>query len=303
MVQSLGSLHSSGFKLSHMIAEGVSANPKAELVLMEKHGLVTWGETSEAAYAQTIKIISEAEAYIEARVQEDKVFGGLKHQALPAEVRGGIAAQIMPAIRGAVSVRKNMILSFDDGDDVLQFVGCQNAHALSQVGAACPDQLVHTKVVPLFIDWTPSADDLDGLKARLKEGIAAYEASYTAYFERNMNDGDVMFDAAPRVILIPGVGMINTGKNWAMSRVSGALYHRAIAVMRGAAMLGEFVSLSENESYQVEYWPLELYKLSLAPRKWNSLARWLSSPAGRVALAAKRLDVLHLKGRMSSWRI
>ncbi len=36
-----------GFTLSKMIAEGVLANPHAELVLMEKHGLVTWGETQE----------------------------------------------------------------------------------------------------------------------------------------------------------------------------------------------------------------------------------------------------------------
>jgi len=35
--------------------------------------------------------------------------------------------------------------------------------------------------------------------------------------------------------------------------------------MRGATALGNFVSLSENESYNVEYWPLELYKLTLAP--------------------------------------
>src|SRR5690606_41181358 len=58
------------------------------------------------------------------------------------------------------------------------------------------------------------------------------------------------------VILIPGVGMFNTGKSWAMSKVSGALYHRAIAVMRGSTALGNFVSLSENESFHVEYWPL-----------------------------------------------
>ena len=50
-----------------------------------------------------------------------------------------------------------------------------------------------------------------------------------------------------------------------MARVSGALYHRAISVMRGATTLGTFVSLNENESYNVEYWPLELYKLSLLP--------------------------------------
>ncbi|QHT62395.1 bifunctional aldolase/short-chain dehydrogenase [Paenibacillus lycopersici] len=254
-----------GFTLSKMIAQGVLGNPKAELVLMEKHGLVTWGETSEEAYAQTIKIITEAETFIEARVNEAKLFGGAKHKALDADVRRSIAAQVMPTIRGAVSDEKKMILTFDDEADVLAFVGGADSPALSQVGAACPDHLVHTKVVPLFIDWTPNADDVEGLKAILKESVAAYKKQYEAYFERNKNEGDVMFEAAPRVILIPGVGMINTGKSWSNSKVSGALYHRAIAVMRGATALGSFVSLSENESFNVEYWPLELYKLSLAP--------------------------------------
>ncbi|WP_152397158.1 bifunctional aldolase/short-chain dehydrogenase [Paenibacillus guangzhouensis] len=254
-----------GFTLSKMIADGVMANPKAELVLMEKHGLVTWGETQEECYAQTIRIINEATDYIEARMNESQLFGGLKHQALPMEVRHQIAARVMPIIRGVVSDSQKMMLSFDDEADVLSFVGGNNSPQLSQVGAACPDHLVHTKVVPLFIDWTPDPEDLEGLEAKLIEGIDAYKTQYTAYFERNKSEGDRMFQAAPRVILIPGIGMINTGKSWALSQVSGALYHRAIAVMRGATSLGQFVSLSEKESYQVEYWPLELYKLSLAP--------------------------------------
>ncbi len=279
-----------GFTLSKMIAEGVLNNPKAELVLMEKHGLVTWGETSEACYAQTIKIISEAEAFIEARIDEAKTFGGAKYETLPAEVRQNIAAKVMPTIRGAVSDAKKMILSFDDADDVLQFVSGQDSAKLSQVGAACPDHLVHTKVVPLFIDWTPDANDIDGLIAKLKEGVAAYKQQYTAYFERNKNEGDVMFEAAPRVILIPGVGMINTGKSWAMSQVSGALYHRAIAVMRGATALGSFVSLSENESYNVEYWPLELYKLSLAPpeAEFSRQVAFITGGAGGIGSETAR---------------
>ncbi|WP_019004098.1 bifunctional rhamnulose-1-phosphate aldolase/short-chain dehydrogenase [Cohnella laeviribosi] len=279
-----------GFKLSKMIAEGVLANPKAELVLMEKHGLVTWGETSEEAYKQTIKIINEAEAYIEARVNKDKLFGGVKHAPLPADVRRKIAAEIMPTVRGAVSDEKKMILTFDDEEDVLAFVGGKDSPQLSQVGAACPDHLVHTKVVPLFVDWTPNADDVEGLKQILKESIAAYKEQYKAYFERNKNEGDVMFEAAPRVILIPGVGMINTGKSWAMSKVSGALYHRAIAVMRGATALGNFVSLSENESYNVEYWPLELYKLTLAPpeAEFSRQVAFITGGAGGIGSETAR---------------
>jgi rhamnulose-1-phosphate aldolase/alcohol dehydrogenase len=279
-----------GFTLSKMIAAGVRANPRAELVLMEKHGLVTWGETSEACYAQTIKIINEAEAFIEARVNEERLFGGRKHAALPAEVRRSIASQVMPTIRGAVSDAKKMILSFDDQEDVLAFVSGVQSPELSQVGAACPDHLVHTKVVPLFIDWAPNPDDIDGLKAKLVAGVASYKEQYKAYFERNKNEGDVMFEAAPRVILIPGVGMINTGKSWALSQVSGALYHRAIAVMRGATSLGKFVSLSENESYNVEYWPLELYKLSLAPAEaeFSRKVAFITGGAGGIGSETAR---------------
>jgi len=279
-----------GFKLSKMIAEGVLANPKAELVLMEKHGLVTWGDTAEACYAQTIRIINEAERYIETRVDNAKLFGGQKHAPLPAETRRKIAAEVMPAVRGAVSGDKKMILSFDDADDVLAFVGGADSPALSQVGAACPDHLVHTKVVPLFVDWTPDASDVEGLKKKLVDGIAAYKEQYKAYFERNKNEGDVMFEAAPRVILIPGVGMINTGKSKAMANVSGALYHRAIAVMRGATALGRFVSLSENESYNVEYWPLELYKLTLAPpeAEFSRQVAFITGGAGGIGSEAAR---------------
>lgn len=256
-----------GFTLSKMIAEGVRNHPNAELVLMEKHGLVTWGNTSEETYAKTISVIQEAEDYIERLAQEKETFGGARYSSLSEEERRASAAAIMPLIRGAVSDEKKMILTYDDGEDVLTFVNGTNSKALSQVGAACPDHLVHTKVVPLFVEWEPKLENIDQLKLILSEEIQQYKQNYNAYFERNKQEGDQMFESAPRVILIPGIGMINTGKSHAHSRISGALYHRAIAVMRGATAIGDFVSLSENESYNVEYWPLELYKLSLAPKE------------------------------------
>ncbi|WP_328802564.1 bifunctional aldolase/short-chain dehydrogenase [Paenibacillus sp. LX16] len=279
-----------GFKLSKMIAQGVIDHPQAELVLMEKHGLVTWGDTSEAAYAKTIEIIQEAESYIKARQEEKQGFGGAKYKALTYEERRSIASQVMPSVRGAVSDEKKMILTFDDAEDVLEFVNGPDSAALSQVGAACPDHLVHTKMKPLYVDWTPDVEDVVGLKVKLAEGIAAYKEQYQAYFERNRLEGDVMFEAAPRVILIPGVGMINTGKSWNNAQVSGALYHRAIAVMRGATTLGEFVSLSENESYNVEYWPLELYKLSLAPAEaeFSRKIAFITGGAGGIGSATAR---------------
>lgn len=252
-----------GFTLSKMIAEGVKNNPNAELVLMEKHGLVVWGDTAKESYDRTISAINEAEAYIQSK--QDTPFGGEKVRSLTDAERKDLLSAVMPVIRGQVSQQEKALLTYDDGENILEFVNSHDAKELSQVGAACPDHLVHTKRVPLFISWEPDANDIDGLAVKLMEGIASYKEEYQAYFETNQSEGDIMFDPSPRVILIPGIGMVNTGKSLANAKVSGALYTRAISVMKGTTALGQFVSLNEEESFGIEYWPLELYKLSLAP--------------------------------------
>lgn len=279
-----------GFTLSKMIAEGVQNNPKAELVLMEKHGLVTWGETSKESYDKTIEIINEAESYINVKINENKVFGGQKYQSLSNEEAEVTLAKVLPVIRGAVSDEKKMLLTYDRGEDVLEFVNSYDAPKVSQVGAACPDHLVHTKRIPLYVDWNPQTEDTDTLVRKLKEGIASFKEEYKAYFERNKNEGDKMFEPAPRVVLIPGIGMVNSGKDIKNSRVSGALYHRAIAVMKGSTALGEFVSLNENESYNIEYWPLELYKLTLAPaeKEFSRKVAFITGGAGGIGSATCR---------------
>jgi NAD(P)-dependent dehydrogenase (short-subunit alcohol dehydrogenase family) len=59
--------------------------------------------------------------------------------------------------------------------------------------------------------------------------------------------------------------MVATGTTTKAARISRDLYHRAIEVMAGASAVDEFVSLGASESFAIEYWPLELYKLAQAP--------------------------------------
>ncbi|GGJ04939.1 putative oxidoreductase YuxG [Alicyclobacillus cellulosilyticus] len=279
-----------GFRLSKEIALAVAANPQCELVLMEKHGLITWGETSEACYRNTLRVIQEARDYIEARVNPARLFGGPRHKALPQDVRRKVAVSILPVIRGVVSEQQRVILTWDDSEDFLQFVNSQAAKDLSQVGAACPDHLVHTKRVPLFVDWDPASMDLADLERKLRDGLAAYKEAYIRYFEENRTGDEQMHDPYPRIILIPGLGVIGTGKSKKMADICVSLYHRAVAVMRGATALGEFVSLDAKESFDVEYWPLELYKLTLAPPE-RELARqvaFITGGAGGIGSAIAR---------------
>lgn len=276
-----------GFALSKLIGEEVRSHPECELVLMEKHGLITWGDTSEECYANTIRIINEAAAYIAKRVNPDTLFGGEKFEVLEPSRRTEIAAEVLPVIRGVVCELNGAVLTYDAGEDFLQFVNSTGAPVLSQVGAACPDHLVHTKRTPLLVDWNPQTEDVAALQEKLRAGLAEYRTNYTAYYERNVDLDVAMHDPYPRIILIPGVGAVGTGKNKKMANISIALYRRAVSVMKGATTLGNFVSLGEKESFDVEYWPLELYKLSLAPPE-RELARkvaYITGGAGGIGSA------------------
>ena len=252
-----------GFTLSQQIGAAVRNNPQIECVVMAKHGLVTWGETGKESYANTVRIIGEAQAYLD-RKRSAEPFGGQAVEPLDAESRERLLARVLPVLRGAMTGSRHMILSVDSSPATLEFVCSRGAKELSGVGAACPDHLVHTKRVPLFVDWSPSEGE-DALIARAKEGVAAFKQEYAAYFDANKTEGDTMFSPAPRVTLIPGIGMITSGFDAQLAEVSRQLYERAIVVMKGSTSLGGFVSLTPAESYGVEYWPLELYKLSLKP--------------------------------------
>jgi rhamnulose-1-phosphate aldolase/alcohol dehydrogenase len=218
------------------------------------------------------------------------------------ETRREIAADIMPFLRGAVSTAKPCVLRYEDGSDVLAFVNSIDGPRLAAVGAACPDHLVHTKVRPMFVDWTPDRG-VDELRAAIAAAAPAYERTYLDYLDANAEqnlDPDAQtpvfrsptadVNPAPRVVLIPGIGMFTTGKDAHTAQIAAELYHRAIAVIRGAETLGGFVSLTDAESHAVEYWPLEQYKLSLMPpeREFARRVCLVTGAAGGIGSAICR---------------
>src|SRR5690349_15879879 len=242
-----------GFTLSKQVATAVRDNPRLKLVVLAKHGLIVWGDTAEEAYRKTIEVINQAVAFVNERTGDVPRFGGRDSEP------SGSLHELLPAIRGAVSSERAKVLTVDTSDRVMEFVTSREAADLVTVGAPCPDHLVHTKRLPLWVSRENATP----------QGIAdlarKYREDYRAYFDAHAGEGDVPGDPDPRIVLVEGMGMVSTGTTTKLSKVSRDLYHRAIEVMAGAQALGEFVSLDAAESFAIEYWPLELYKLAQAP--------------------------------------
>ena len=282
-----------GFTLSKQVGGAVKNNPDAKFVLLAKHGLVTWGDTHQESYGRTIEAINRAAEFVASRASEP--FGGKKVEPPAPDRREALLAEVLPALRGALSsgtdAPSHKILRADfSSEDILTFVCARDSKVLSQVGAACPDHLVRTKVRPLWVDFDPQSEGAEELVERLREGVARYREDYEAYFSRHEEADEEMFDPNPRVVFIEGLGLVAAAKNAKEANLSRDFAYRAINVMRGAHALGGYVSLTEEESYAVEYWPLELYKLALAPPPDELAGRvaFVTGGAGGIGSAIAR---------------
>ena len=253
-----------GFELGLMLETFARDNPEARGVVLESHGLFTWGADGRACYETTIATINQAIAWLAEKTSAKAVFGG---SALPAEepaARRAAAVRLMPAIRGAIGGSEAKVGHFDDAPAVLEFVNSKRLGELAALGTSCPDHFLRTKIRPLVVDRAAARD---GTVAGFEASIAGFRAAYAAYYERCKHaDSPAMRDPNPVVYLVPGVGMITFARDKPTARIAGEFYRNAINVMRGASTVDTYVGLPEQEAFDIEYWLLEEAKLNRMPK-------------------------------------
>jgi rhamnulose-1-phosphate aldolase/alcohol dehydrogenase len=267
-----------GFRISKDVADVIAAEPTAKALVLERHGTITWGATVREAYEATIELITRAEVAIGERRAGRKVFGPPCVPAREAAERRALALAVAPRLRGHLGRRRRVVLTFDDSPPVLDFVSGVESPALSQVGPATPDHTIYTKPLPCFVT-TEGGRDADTLAADIERSVETFAAEYTRYFEAHRFEGAELLDPLPRVVLVPGLGMFTAGKDRRTARIVDDIYHHTIDVIGNASAFGRYVSLTSREAFDVEYWPLELYKLTLAPPE-KELARRIAFVTG-----------------------
>jgi rhamnulose-1-phosphate aldolase/alcohol dehydrogenase len=282
-----------GFDIGLKIEQLIKAKPRARGILLGHHGMSSWNDDDKSCYETALEIVDRAARYIEAHDKGERTFGGKKHEPLADADRQRLQSQIIPFLRGQVSVSKRFVATVQDDEKMLRFVNSNDGPRLAALGTSCPDHFLRTKIKPLFVDWDPSSGNLEELKDSIKSGLSQYRQDYQAYYHNcKRPDSPAMRDPNPTVILIPGLGMIAWGKNKSESRVTAEFYNCAIEVMRGAEAIDRYEAMDQQEAFDIEYWSLEEAKLRrLPPEKEldRQVAVVIGAGAGIGTAAAHRL--------------
>ncbi|MES0129148.1 bifunctional rhamnulose-1-phosphate aldolase/short-chain dehydrogenase [Mesorhizobium sp. M0029] len=266
-----------GFELGLWLEKFCVEHPEAKGVILESHGLFTWGDTPKECYETTISVINQAIEWFERRSEGLAIFGGEVVKSLDAAERRAIAARLMPRIRGLISEKSHKLGHFDDSAAVLEFVNSRDLRPLAALGTSCPDHFLRTKIRPLVIEFDSAKPDVEAVIARLADDIAEYRVGYQAYYDSCKHpDSPPIRDPNAVVYLMPGVGMFTFAGDKATARISGEFYVNAINVMRGASTVSSYVGLPAQEAFDIEYWLLEDLKLQRMPKP--------KSLAGQIAL-------------------
>jgi rhamnulose-1-phosphate aldolase/alcohol dehydrogenase len=267
-----------GFRISKDVADTLATRPGLRAMLLQKHGTICWGASVKDAYLATIELISRAEEAIAHRAKGRTRFGGVAVTPPAEDERRRVALAVAPHLRGLVSRERRQVLYFDDAPDVLDFAASREADTLCRIGPATPDHTIYTKRLPCFVPVDRPGDP-EAVKAALSAGIDRFVSEYTGYFDAHNREGATLMDAYPRVIVVAGLGMFTVGKDRRTAGIVNDIYHHTVSVLGAATAFGEYVSLSARDAFDVEYWPLELYKLQQAPPE-KELARRVALVTG-----------------------
>jgi rhamnose utilization protein RhaD (predicted bifunctional aldolase and dehydrogenase)/NAD(P)-dependent dehydrogenase (short-subunit alcohol dehydrogenase family) len=259
-----------GFALAKLAAEVYESAPAVEGLILHKHGIFTFGETAEEAYARMIEMVTRAEERLTRSHTAVFETAQLPQATAPLAV-------VAPILRGVCSGKdersegawRRLILDFRATPEILNFVNGAEVARYSQAGVVTPDHTIRTKNWPVLLR-APEDGKMDSFKRSAQKAVLGFVERYKDYFTRNnARVGSIkrMLDPLPRVALLPGFGLFGLGRTKKDAKIAADIAEAAIATITDAEAIGRFESISEADMFDMEYWSLEQAKLGAAEEK------------------------------------
>ncbi len=279
-----------GFPLAKAMAELYEENPGVECIVLRNHGIFTFGEDARSSYERMIACVSRAEEYLEAKQAKSRAVVYPAAGNLPA------AELVLPMVRGAMSYledsgrRRTVHLHLRSEARILAALAEPGARERFTTGVLTPDHVIRTKNYPLWLEV--AGLDEAGIRSVVARELALYQAAYEDYFSSQVAAKGVSrtrLDSMPRVILVPGLGLLAAGFTPKDAAIAGDIAEHTIAAKVRGAALGPYQELAAGFIFDMEYWSLEQAKLGKArPRPLEGRIALVTGGGGAIALGIGR---------------
>jgi rhamnose utilization protein RhaD (predicted bifunctional aldolase and dehydrogenase)/NAD(P)-dependent dehydrogenase (short-subunit alcohol dehydrogenase family) len=279
-----------GLPLARISGDVYQKNLQVEGLILEKHGIFTFGESARESYERMIALVTRAEEHI--AKHRKAVFVSA---AVPRS--GAHLAAVGPVLRGACARKhghtwQRCILAFRDSPAILDFINGAELGRYGQAGVVTPDHVLRIKPWPLILPG-PDNGGLADFKTNAARAVAEFVGKYQNYFTRqNARVGNArkMLDPLPRVALVPGLGLFGIGRRNGDAALAADIAMSAIDTIRHAEAIGRFASLSEADMFDMEYWSLEQAKLAAAKEQpLVGQVAVITGAAGSIGAATARI--------------
>lgn len=275
-----------GFALAKLAAEVYEAHPACEGLLLLQHGLFTFGATAKESYERHVAAVTRAEQVIaEHRAKVSVAVAVVPRAELPW-------APLAPVLRGALGEgRRRYVLELRSSSRIRAFVDDVELSDLATRGPATPDHVIRTKPWPLLIDPERAAGvgSGSGVAEHVEQALSAFREHYRRYVRAQVEARGravVPLDPDPRVVLVPGLGLVGVGHDAKAAAVAADLYEHTLGVIRDAEAVGRYQALPEDDLFDMEYWSLEQAKLGKqAPRPLQGRVVLVTGAAGGIGEA------------------
>ena len=262
-----------GFALARAVTALVGRLGRAHGLILEQHGIFTWGGTAGDAYERMIAGVHRAEEW--RRERRPAFVAGASASATPAGLRDDerrrLQTLLAPAIRGACARAEGglrLVGEWRDDADILALAGRPDGPELTARGPVTPDHVIRTRPRPMWLTAGPD-DGAGALRAAAEAAVTAHAAWYHGYYTRGsaaLGRTLVPLDPMPRIVYVPGAGAFALGRTIADARAAGDICARSARVIQEAEAAGRYHPVGERDLFEFEYWSLEQAKLATGGR-------------------------------------
>lgn len=230
-----------GFELAHQIYEMTKDLDWSSLegIVLHNHGVFTFDDSAKKSYDKMINAVSKAEEFL-----DENAVVNIQHNYVHSDCDIARVVKVLSEYKGHevhIAINQTPLAGF--------YASQENLREFASRGVLTPEHIIRTKRVPLIMEDT----DLIG-------GIERYMKAYEEYFKAH-ESGEIMLNAAPNYMIIKNLAVVSFGRTREEAKiVYDIVEHTMLAVLR-ADKLGGYESISEKDSFNMEYWELEQAKL------------------------------------------